>query len=226
MVDEALDALADGRPRAARPTGSATTRPSRSALACGGTIRVLVEPVGRAALPEALLAELVAARAARRAVAYAVRRRGLAAAAGRRRAAAAGLDPDAAARFRADRSGLEGDCFIAVHNPPLRLIVVGAVHIAQPLVADGADLRLRPASSIDPREAFGSAARFPGDAILPRLAGRGAGGVRARCAHRGGDADPRSEARRSGDPRGAGARRSSTSAASARPGPMPSGWSG
>ncbi|MGD9864735.1 MAG: XdhC family protein, partial [Pseudodonghicola sp.] len=40
-------------------------------LACGGTIRVLVEPVG-SALPEDLLAELVAARAARQPVAYEV----------------------------------------------------------------------------------------------------------------------------------------------------------
>ena len=38
-------------------------------LACGGTIRILLEPVGTV-LPEALLADLVAARQARKAVAY------------------------------------------------------------------------------------------------------------------------------------------------------------
>ena len=39
-------------------------------------------------------------------------------------------------RFRMDRSGFEedGETFVAIHNPPLRLIVVGAVHIAQALV--------------------------------------------------------------------------------------------
>jgi xanthine dehydrogenase accessory factor len=33
-----------------------------------------------------------------------------------------------------DRSRRAGDLFIQVHNPPKRMIVVGAVHIAQPLV--------------------------------------------------------------------------------------------
>jgi xanthine dehydrogenase accessory factor len=46
--------------------------------------------------------------------------------------------------------------FIAIHNPPLRLIVVGAVHIAQPLLADGADLAGYDPVLIDPRAAFGS----------------------------------------------------------------------
>jgi xanthine dehydrogenase accessory factor len=46
-----------------------------------------------------------------------------------------GEDPATDARLRSDRSGMEEDGrFIAVHNPPLRLIVVGAVHIAQPLL--------------------------------------------------------------------------------------------
>ena len=33
----------------------------------------------------------------------------------------------------------DGETFVAIHNPPLRLIVVGAVHIAQAAAADGAD---------------------------------------------------------------------------------------
>ncbi len=43
-------------------------------------------------------------------------------------------------RFRADKSGFEedGETFVAIHNPPLRMAVIGAVHIAQPLMADGA----------------------------------------------------------------------------------------
>jgi len=55
----------------------------------------------------------------------------------------------------------EGRVFIQVFSPPRRCFVVGAVHIAQPLVqiltlADYA------AIVIDPRESFATAARFPG----------------------------------------------------------------
>jgi xanthine dehydrogenase accessory factor len=64
-----------------------------------------------------------------------------------------------------DRSGLietpEGKVFIEVFNPPLRLIVVGAVHIAQPL-ARMAALTGYAVTVIDPRSAFASSERFPG----------------------------------------------------------------
>jgi xanthine dehydrogenase accessory factor len=51
--------------------------------------------------------------------------------------------------------------FLEVHNPPLELSVVGAVHIAQPLAAMAqlANYRVR---VIDPRTAFATEARFPG----------------------------------------------------------------
>lgn len=51
--------------------------------------------------------------------------------------------------------------FVAVHNPPPRLLVVGAVHIAQALApmaaTTGYDVTV-----IDPRGAFATPARFPG----------------------------------------------------------------
>jgi xanthine dehydrogenase accessory factor len=70
----------------------------------------------------------------------------------------------AAAAARADRSGpveIEGrSWFLAVYNPPLELVIVGAVHIAQPLSAmarmTGYDVKI-----VDPRERFASADRFP-----------------------------------------------------------------
>jgi xanthine dehydrogenase accessory factor len=52
-----------------------------------------------------------------------------------------------------------------VHNPPLRLIVVGAVHIAQLLVQMARACGYDPVL-VDPRPAFGAAARFPGETIL------------------------------------------------------------
>lgn len=71
----------------------------------------------------------------------------------------------AAEAARADRSApveIEGRAwFLSVHNPPLDLAIVGAVHIAQVLakMALLADYRVR---IIDPRTAFATEARFPG----------------------------------------------------------------
>ncbi len=55
--------------------------------------------------------------------------------------------------------------FLAPHNPPLRLIVVGAVHISQALVPMAA-LAGYDVSVVDPRRAFASDARFPATRIL------------------------------------------------------------
>ncbi len=54
----------------------------------------------------------------------------------------------------------DGSFFLNIFNPPLRLFIVGAVHIAQKLgpmaVAAGYDVTI-----IDPRRSFGSDFRFP-----------------------------------------------------------------
>jgi xanthine dehydrogenase accessory factor len=78
------------------------------------------------------------------------------------------LDGDGLARVRealeADESGmleLGGKrLFLQVQNPPLRLIVIGAVHIAQTL-APMAALAGYSVTIIDPRRAFATDARFP-----------------------------------------------------------------
>jgi len=66
-----------------------------------------------------------------------------------------------------DQSGFEEDqqTFVAVHNPPLRLIIVGAVHIAQALVPMARLAGYDPVM-VDPRDSFASAARFPGETML------------------------------------------------------------
>ena len=157
VITEALDALEDGNARLL-DFGVSDDDAFAVGLACGGRIRVLVEPVG-AALSEALLAELVAARTARRPVAVVTDLDGPA-----RRLAG---PQDFPARFRGDQSGIEPDgrTFIAIHNPPLRMIIVGAVHIAQPLIAMARLAGYDPVI-VDPRPAFGAAARFPGEVIL------------------------------------------------------------
>lgn len=56
---------------------------------------------------------------------------------------------------------IEGeDWFLQVHNPPLRLVVVGAVHIAQALVPLAAQLGMA-VIVVDPRRSFASGERFP-----------------------------------------------------------------
>lgn len=66
--------------------------------------------------------------------------------------------------LRKDRSGTvetpQGTLFLQVFNPPLRLIVVGAVHITQAL-APMAELAGYDVTVVDPRRAFASDERFP-----------------------------------------------------------------
>ncbi|GGE46025.1 XdhC family protein [Actibacterium pelagium] len=159
VVAEAIDALDDGKARVLE-FGVADEEAFAVGLACGGRIRVMVEPIG-GAMPEAMLAELVEARAARRPVAYCVNTQTW------QRQLLDRDDPKVADRFRMDRSGIEedGETFVAIHNPPLRMMIVGAVHIAQPLVAMARLAGYDP-TLVDPREAFGSDARFPGETIL------------------------------------------------------------
>lgn len=155
VVVAAQDALAQGQMRMLE-FGVADEDAFAVGLACGGTIRILLEPVG-SVLPDPVLAQLVADRAAPRAVAYVV-------------------NPDSntraleydgfADRFRMDRSGFEEDGrFVAIHTPPLRLAIVGAVHIAQALVPMAKSCGFDPVL-IDPRESFGAQSRFPDETIL------------------------------------------------------------
>lgn len=76
----------------------------------------------------------------------------------------AGLGDALAEAFRRDRSGTvetrEGEVFIRVYNPPLRMIVIGAVHAAQYL-APLAKMAGYDVAIIDPRGAFATDMRFP-----------------------------------------------------------------
>ena len=67
--------------------------------------------------------------------------------------------------LRQDRSTtVEADgqtWFLHAYNPPLRLVVVGAVHIAQALVPMAAQLGYG-VTVVDPRRAFATDERFPG----------------------------------------------------------------
>lgn len=158
VMVEALDALEDGKARLL-DYGVSDDEAFAVGLACGGQIRVLVEPVGSPTLPVAMLEELVAAQKAKTPIAYVADLE-----TGARRLA---FGDEYTERFRLDRSGVEEDgrTFVSVHNPPLRMIIVGAVHIAQALVGMARACGFAPVL-IDPRGAFGSPERFPDDLVL------------------------------------------------------------
>ncbi|NOR61144.1 MAG: XdhC/CoxI family protein [Rhodobacteraceae bacterium] len=159
VVEEALEALESGACTVLE-YGVTSEDAFAVGLACGGNIKILVEPVGVGQGPDvALLKALAAKRAAREAVAYTVHLESW---------ARELLGPGATLvddRFISDKSGLNDGWFIGIHNPPLRMVIVGAVHIAQPLVymarLCGFDVALN-----DPREAFASAVRFPDENLV------------------------------------------------------------
>jgi xanthine dehydrogenase accessory factor len=111
------------------------------------------------------LLRLRQAAAARQPVAYAVRLANGAAFVLPDIAAPANLAQAAATALAADRTGIveiDGESwFIEARNPAPRLVIVGAVHIAQALaplaVAAGFDVTV-----IDPRTGFAAPERFPG----------------------------------------------------------------
>jgi len=166
VVVEAQEAIEDGRPRILE-FGVSDDEAFAVGLACGGTIRVMIEPLGMGDGPALeIIRTLVDRRKQRQPAALLTNTQTW-----ERRLTEGSDDPLGAeirARMTADRSGFapapDDDWFIAIHNPPLRMVVVGAVHIAQALLPmarlAGYDVFL-----VDPRETFAAAARFPDESI-------------------------------------------------------------
>ena len=149
VVIEAMEAIATGAPRLLE-YGVADDHAFAAGLACGGTIRILVEPAAQHLVDFAHAASLLAA--------------------GEAFAISTDLttwdqifsdDTSHHDLFAADRSAVVDGHFVHIFNRPLRLIVVGAVHIAQPLVQMAQMAGYQPII-VDPREAFGNSDRFPG----------------------------------------------------------------
>ena len=154
VVLEAQEALEDGRPRELR-YGVADEDAFRVGLACGGEIRLLVQPVG-SGLPVEVLEAVVAARERSEPIALGFPLAGE----GRARVLPVEEAQDALAAGRS-RVAEGGDLFIALFDTPLRLILVGGVHIAQELAPMARACGFAPVV-VDPRSAFASEARFPG----------------------------------------------------------------
>ena len=180
VIQEALAAIGDGQPRLLE-FGVSDEQAWEVGLACGGRVQVHVEK-----LDPAIFDRLMRERAARQPVARVIRLSdkttalvtaddviGNSAVADSHRAALA-------ARFANGQSGAideRGDVFARVYVPAPRLLIIGAVHIAQAL-APMATLAGFDVTVVDPRRAFASEARFPGvtltddwpDDALTRLA--------------------------------------------------------
>jgi xanthine dehydrogenase accessory factor len=112
-------------------------------LACGGEIAVLVQALDDSGFPPSLLDRVAAARAEGRSISLAF-------------------------DFASGRAA-EGEAgeFVTRIDPPLRLMLVGAVHIAQAL-APMAALLGQEVLIVDPRGAFAAGPRFAGFAVDDR----------------------------------------------------------
>lgn len=157
VIEAAQEAIDEGRHRVLS-FGVADKDAWAVGLACGGRIRILVEPVARTADFTALEKAVTAKRAAvfetdLETGQHALRYPG---------------QGEASAILAADRAVLseDGRLFFNPFAPPLRLVLVGAVHLAEPL-ARIATLAGYGVTVIEARRAFARPELFPDATLLP-----------------------------------------------------------
>jgi len=156
VVLEAAEALATGQCRRLR-YGVADVDAFAVGLACGGEIELVVEPVGQGqGMDPAVLERLVEAQSARKPIALRLDlsswQREL-------------ISGQAELSSVQPTGGLAGDVFTYVQTVRLRLVIIGAVHIAQYL-APMAQMAGYLVTIIDPRDSFASPARFDGYQVI------------------------------------------------------------
>ncbi len=79
--------------------------------------------------------------------------------------APAALAQGVADALRADQAITVDGVLVEPHNPPARLVIVGAVHVAEPL-AHMAAIAGFAVTIVDPRRAWATEARFPGQTLV------------------------------------------------------------
>ncbi len=178
VLQEALEVLADGRPRLL-PFGISDEQAWEVGLACGGRIEVFVEPMHtpaqqavwealRTALREERLVGVVTVLQGPHAgaklllwpdgqVVGRLPHAGLEAAV--RQRAMTALTAQRTERWRLPLEDTEVDLLMEVYPPPPKLVIVGAVHIAIPLVTLARTLGFR-TIVVDARQVFATRERF------------------------------------------------------------------
>jgi xanthine dehydrogenase accessory factor len=179
VIQEALEVMAAGASRMLE-FGVSDETAWEVGLACGGRVEVFVEavaPDGGGGVARGVLEALIDARSAHRQVVLVTPLDGGAHAlvpaappAGQdgEDAALAAAIAQVARRDQAEVVDVAGGPrLLEPQLAPLRLIIVGAVHVAQPL-AEMAGLAGFAVTIVDPRRAFATAARFPAQALVVR----------------------------------------------------------
>ena len=162
VITQAVEAIGTGLAKRL-DYGVSEARAWEVGLACGGQISIFVQPVNDANFPPSLLQQIISTRAD-----------------GRRFSVTTDLDSG-----KSIAGEQPGDAaFVQTYDPPLRLAIIGAVHISQALLPMAAQLGYQ-TLIIDPRTAFATAERFPGahidtrwpDEVLPDWQPDGASAV-------------------------------------------------
>ena len=147
VIIEALNTLKTGR-NVILEYGVSDEDAFAVGLACGGNIQILVEPVGFG-LSENIVADLVCRCQRREPVAYSIDIKS-----GVNKVITLDINDGTYT------SGFYGAEFLVIYEKPLRMAVIGGVHIAQPLVSI-ARMSGFAVVVIDPRSTFLNAIRFP-----------------------------------------------------------------
>ena len=152
VIIEALNTLKTGR-NVILEYGVSDEDAFAVGLACGGNIQILVEPVGFG-LSETIVAELVCRCQRKESVAYSIDIKS-----GVNKVITLDI-ADGKKNVGTHTSGFYGVEFLVIYEKPLRMAVIGGVHIAQPLVSI-ARMSGFAVVVIDPRSTFLNAIRFP-----------------------------------------------------------------
>ncbi|HEX8382583.1 MAG TPA: XdhC family protein [Sphingomonas sp.] len=145
ILQTAADVIAGAPPQVKR-YGVADAAAWEVGLPCGGEIAVLVQPVSAEGFDPELFDRIAEARADGRALV---------------------VTTDLASGHSSERPLETGEVFVNRYDPPRRLLVVGAVQIAQSLVALARTLGIDTVV-IDPRARFLTPERFPGATLDDR----------------------------------------------------------
>ena len=145
ILQTAAEVIA-GAPAQVKRYGVADAAAWEVGLPCGGEIAVLVQPVSADGFDPELFDRIVEARTDGRSLV---------------------VTTDLASGHSSERPLETGEMFVNRYDPPRRLLIVGAVQIAQALVAQAATLGVDTVV-IDPRARFLTPERFPGATLDDR----------------------------------------------------------